>query len=118
VIDSAHRRFPMLSTLRLRGRLACAIGSLLVIPALVFVGCGPPTQHEILKKAEGVETKQDLEAALGAPDAVDKLGPIERWTYSASDGQVEYVITGDSVALESTKKLEEEPKQEGEPASP
>jgi hypothetical protein len=93
----------MISTLRIRGRFASALGSLLLIAAMVFAGCGPPTKHEIVKKAEGVETKQELEAALGAPDDVDKLGPIERWTYSASDGAVEYLITGDAVALESTK---------------
>ena len=98
----------MISTLRIRGRLAPALGLLPLIAALTFVGCGPPTKHEIVKRAEGVETKQELEAALGAPDDVDKLGPIERWTYSASDGAVEYVITGDTVALESTKDREEE----------
>ena len=98
----------MLSTLRMRGRFALAFGSLLLIAAMALVGCGPPTKHEIVKKAEGIETKQDLEAALGAPDEIDKLGPIEMWTYSASDGEVEYVITGDAVALESTKDRKEE----------
>jgi len=98
----------MISTLGMRGRLAPALGSLLLIAAMAFIGCGPPTQHEIVKKAEGVETKQELEAVLGAPDNVDKLGPIERWTYSASDGEVEYLITGDAVAVESTKDREEE----------
>ena len=93
----------MLSIFRTRGRFAIALGSLLLVAAMAFVGCGPPTKHEIVKKARGVETKQELEAALGAPDDIEKLGPIERWTYSASDGAVEYVITGDSVALESTR---------------
>ena len=98
----------MLSIFRTRGRFATALGSLLLIAAMAFVGCGPPTKHEIVDKAQGVETKQELEAALGAPDDIEKLGPIERWTYSASDGQVEYVITGDTVALESTSDREEE----------
>jgi hypothetical protein len=93
----------MLSIFRTRGRFATVLGSLLLVAALAFVGCGPPPKHDIVKKAEGVETKQELEAALGAPDDIEKLGPIERWTYSASDGAVEYVITGDSVALESTR---------------
>ena len=61
-----------------------------------------------MKKAEGVETKQELEAALGAPDETDKFGPIEKWTYSASDGEVEFVITGDKIALEHTEDREEE----------
>ena len=98
----------MLSTPRMRGRFALAFGSLLLIAAMALVGCGPPTKHEIVKKAEGIETKQELEAALGAPDDIDKLGPIERWTYDASDGAVEYVITGDAVALEATKDRKEE----------
>ena len=98
----------MISTLRMRGRFAPALGSLLLAAAMAFAGCGPPTKHEIVKKAEGIETKQELEAALGAPDNIEKLGPIERWTYSASDGAVEYVITGDAVVLESTKDRKEE----------
>jgi hypothetical protein len=106
----------MIFTFRMRGRFAPALGSLLLIAAMAFVGCGPPTKHEIVKKAEGIETKQELEAALGAPDDIDKLGPIERWTYSASDGAVEYLITGDAVALESTKDRKDETQQTREPA--
>ena len=102
----------MIAELRLPDRLASALGSLLLVVALACIGCGPPTKHEIVKKAEGIETKQELEAALGAPDDIEKLGPIERWTYSASDGAVEYVITGDAVALESTKDRKEEPTQD------
>ncbi len=98
----------MISTLRMCGGFTPALGSLLLTAAMAFAGCGPPTKHEIVKKAEGIETKQELEAALGAPDDVDKLGPIEKWTYSASDGAVEYLITGDTVALESTKDRKEE----------
>ena len=85
-----------------RGRFARGLGSLLLVAAVALVACGPPTQHDILKKAEGIETKQELEAALGAPDDIDKLGPIEKWTYTASDGEVEFVITGDRIALETT----------------
>jgi len=98
----------MSSTLRMGGRFAPALGSLLLLAVVALVGCGPPTKHEIVMKAEGVETKQELEAALGAPDDVDKLGPLEKWTYNASDGVVEYLITGDAVALESTKDRKEE----------
>ena len=107
----------MLFIFRRRGRLATALGSLLLVAAVAFVGCGPPTKHEIVKKAEGVETKQELEAALGAPDDIEKLGPLERWTYSASDGAVEYVITGDTVALESTRDQKEDTPSAREPGS-
>jgi len=81
---------------------------LVAIAAVAVLGCGPPSQHDILKKAEGLETKQELEAAIGAPAEVDKFGPLEKWTYRASDGEVEFVITGDKVALESTKKPDAE----------
>ncbi len=107
-VESPDRRCRMLSIKRTRGRFAIALGSLLLAAAMAFVGCGPPTKHEIVKKAEGVETRQELEAALGAPDDIEKLGPIERWTYSASDGAVEYVITGEAVALESTREKKDE----------
>jgi len=116
MIESLDRRFPMISTLRMRRCFVPALGSLLLVASVGFVGCGPPTKHEILKKAEGVQTKQELEAALGAPDDIDRLGPIERWTYSASDGEVEYVITGGAVALESTKDRDQETRPAPEPA--
>jgi hypothetical protein len=85
-----------------RGQLVQGLGLLLLVAAVALVGCGPRTQHDILSKAEGIETKQELEAALGPPDDIDKLGPIEKWTYTASDGEVEFVITGDRIALETT----------------
>lgn len=118
LMGSLERGFPMISKVRTHGRSAPVLRSLWLIAAVALVGCGPPSKHEIVKKAEGVETKQELEAALGAPDDVDKLGPIERWTYTASDGEVEYLITGDTVALESTRDREEETQQAREPASP
>jgi len=69
---------------------------------LLIAACGEPSKQDILEKARGVETRADLEAALGRPDDIAKFGPIERWTYKASDGHVIYVITGDAVALEAT----------------
>jgi hypothetical protein len=70
--------------------------------ALALAACGPPTKHEILSKAENAETKAELEAALGAPDERDKVGPLERWTYRAEDGVVTFVITGETVRLQTT----------------
>jgi len=69
--------------------------------ALAIVACGPDSKHEILGKAEHARTKADLEAALGAPDDRDKMGPIETWTYVARDGEVTFVITGDTVRLQT-----------------
>ena len=87
---------------------------LLALAAVTVLGCGPPSQHEILKQAEGIETKQELEAKIGAPDEVEKLGPLERWTYRASDGDVEIVITGDNVGLKSTKDRDDDEEAESD----
>ena len=43
-----------------------------------------------------------LVSALGKPDEVDKLGPLEQWTYEASDGKVVFAIVGGKVTLEAT----------------
>jgi hypothetical protein len=64
--------------------------------------CGDPSKQDIIKKASSASTKVQLEDVLGEPTTVDKLGPIEKWTYKASDGEVIFVITGDSVALQAT----------------
>lgn len=84
--------------------------ALLLAAALLLAGlaaaCDDSTQ-DILSKAEGAKTKAALLDALGDPDSVSKLGPIETWTYEASNGEVSFLITGDSVALKSaggTKK--------------
>ena len=70
--------------------------------ALAIAACSPfDTKHDILTKAEDARTKQDLESALGAPDDRDKVGPIETWTYRARDGEVTFVITGDTVRLKA-----------------
>lgn len=73
------------------------------LAALVAAGCGAPvpTKHELLAKAEGAETKQQLEAALGPPGDRSKLGPIETWKYVARDGEVTFVIAGDKVRFEA-----------------
>jgi hypothetical protein len=80
-------------------RLTASLAAL----ALVVTACGPPTKHEILTKTEHVRTKADLESALGAPDDRDKMGPIETWTYDAKDGEVTFLITGDTVRLQAAE---------------
>ncbi|HEX6981063.1 MAG TPA: hypothetical protein VF342_17365 [Alphaproteobacteria bacterium] len=77
---------------RLRHAAALGIGFLLV-------ACGPPDSAEVFRKAEGVKTKTELEQAIGRPDEVSKLGPIETWTYKTSDGAVSFLITGERVQL-------------------
>lgn len=68
---------------------------------LALAACGEPTKKDILDKAENIETKADLEEALGAPDDISKVGPLERWTYQAEDGRVTFIITGERVSLKA-----------------
>ena len=69
---------------------------------LALAACGDPSKGEIIKKAENATTKAELEKALGAPTEVDKVGPLEKWTYKASDGAVVFAIIGDTVTMKAT----------------
>ncbi len=73
---------------------------------LALAACKPSTE-ETIKKSENIGTKTELEKALGRPSEIQKLGPIEQWTYKTSDGSVTFVLAGDTVTLASggtTKK--------------
>lgn len=70
---------------------------------LLLAACFAPSKADLLKKAKGASTRDELEAALGEPSDVSKLGPIEKWTYKASDGSVVFVLAGDTVTLEATE---------------
>ncbi|HET8578836.1 MAG TPA: hypothetical protein VFO18_17200 [Methylomirabilota bacterium] len=89
----------------------------MMVRTLVFCGvlalataCGPSTKEDIVIKAKNASTKGDLEKALGRPDDIAKLGPIEKWTYKASNGKVVFVIVGDKVTIEATGESEKEKK--------
>ncbi len=71
---------------------------ILALP-LLLIACGDSSKADIVKKAEKADTRAKLENVLGRPQGVDKLGPVERWTYKAKDGEVTFVITGDTVVL-------------------
>jgi hypothetical protein len=70
---------------------------------LFLTGCFGESKADILKKAKGADTSEQLEAALGTPDEVDKLGPLEKWSYEASDGKVVFAIVAGKVTLEATE---------------
>ena len=70
--------------------------------ALSLSSCGSSTKEDILAKARNVATRSELEKALGKPDDIGKLGPVEKWTYKASNGEVIFVIVGVKVTLEVT----------------
>lgn len=68
---------------------------------LALMACGQPSTEETIKKSENVSTKAELEQALGRPTEIQKLGPMEQWTYKTSDGSVTFVLAGDTVTLAS-----------------
>lgn len=75
---------------------------LAVLPLALLLAACEPSKDEIIAKAEGIETKAALREALGDPAEVDKLGPVETWTYQAKDGSVSFLIAGDTVTLTAT----------------
>lgn len=72
-----------------------------IVLALVLAGCGPPTKEDLLAKARDAKTRTQLEKALGKADDVSKLGPVEKWTYKAKNGQVVFVLVGETVTIEA-----------------
>ena len=70
---------------------------------LLLAGCFAPSKADLIKKADGASSRADLESALGEPSEVSKIGPIEKWTYKASDGAVIFLLAGDSVTFEVTE---------------
>lgn len=73
-----------------------------LLSLLLLAACFAPSKSELLKKAQGAKSRADLEAALGQPSDVSKIGPIEKWTYVASDGSVVFVLAGDTITFEAT----------------
>ena len=69
---------------------------------VLLTACFAPSKADLIKKAKGVKSRAELESALGEPSEVSKLGPIEKWTYVASDGKVVFVLAGDTVTFEAT----------------
>jgi len=55
----------------------------------------------MLAKAKDAKTRAQLESALGKPDDVSKLGPVEKWTYKARNGQVVFLLVGETVTIEA-----------------
>lgn len=77
--------------------------------ALLLAGCGPPTKEDLLAKARDAKTRAQLEKALGKADDVNKLGPVEKWTYKAGNGQVVFVLVGETVTIEAAGGGEKKP---------
>src|SRR3546814_1415507 len=75
---------------------------------LLLTACFAPSKADLIKKAQGASSRAELEAALGEPSEVLKLGPIGKWTYVASDGLVVFLLAGDTVTRseEHTSELQ------------
>ena len=72
-----------------------------LVTFLLLLGCSR-SKEDIVGKAREAKTRADLERVLGKPDDISKLGPVERWTYKASNGQVVFVVVGDTVTIQAT----------------
>jgi hypothetical protein len=80
----------------------------------LVAGCQETTKDDILERSAGVKTTVELREAIGAPTDRDKLGPLETWTYEASDGSVTFLITGDTVQLQTTGPGKPDPSPQAE----
>ncbi|HKZ08949.1 MAG TPA: hypothetical protein VJU81_26000 [Methylomirabilota bacterium] len=76
-------------------------GLAIAVILCALAGCGPSSKEDMLAKTRGITTRAELEKALGKPSDIVKLGPMEKWTYKASNGEIIYVIIGDAVTLEA-----------------
>ena len=71
---------------------------LLAVP--LMGGCSR-SKEDLVEKSRSASTRAELEAALGKPSDIAKLGPVEQWTYKASNGAVVFLIVGDKVTLQA-----------------
>jgi hypothetical protein len=74
---------------------------LIAVVLLGLAACGRGTKEEIVTKARDISTRAELERVLGRPDDLSKLGPVETWRYKASNGEVVFLIVGDTVTLQA-----------------
>ena len=78
-----------------------------LLAAGLLAGCSR-SKEDLIQKSREVGTRAELERALGKPSDISKLGPVEQWTYEASNGTVVFLIVGDKVTLQATGDPAEE----------
>ncbi|MGH7386344.1 MAG: hypothetical protein ACREKG_14295 [Candidatus Rokuibacteriota bacterium] len=78
-----------------------------LLAAGLLAGCSR-SKEDLIQKSREVSTRAELERALGKPSDISKLGPVEQWTYEASNGTVVFLIVGDKVTLQATGDPAEE----------
>jgi hypothetical protein len=86
----------------IRGKIRRSLQTLLVSIAVIggLIGCSR-TKEDLVEKSRNASTRAELEGALGKPSDINKLGPVEQWTYKASNGTVVFLIVGDTVTLQA-----------------
>jgi hypothetical protein len=87
------------------GLLVC-----MLLAAGLLVGCSR-SKEDLIQKSRDVGTRVELERALGKPSDISKLGPVEQWTYKASNGSVVFLIVGDKVTMQATMSPDEKKDQ-------
>ena len=90
------------------------IVTVLLVLLLPLAGCGT-TMQSITSKAEKAKTREQLEAALGKPDKFEKVKvglSFESWTYTATDGEVNFTVINGKVQTVSTIPKPKESKKE------
>jgi hypothetical protein len=75
-------------------KLVLAAGLMLAVAA-----CGKPTKEAMLQKAGNAKKSAEVVALLGQPDDIGKIGPLEIWTYKASNGKVVFTMLAENVTL-------------------
>ena len=71
-----------------------------VFAAGLAIGCSR-SKEDLVEKSCNVSTRAELEQALGKPSDISKVGPVEQWTYNASNGTVVFLIAADKVTLQA-----------------
>jgi hypothetical protein len=71
-----------------------------MLAAGLVLGCSR-SKEDLVEKSRNVSTRAELEQALGKPSEISKVGPVEQWTYKASNGTVVFLIVGDRVTLQA-----------------
>ncbi len=69
--------------------------------AVALLGGCSRSKEDLVEKSRSASTRAELERALGKPSDIAKLGPVEQWTYTASNGTVVFLIVGDQVTLQA-----------------
>lgn len=93
------------------------LATALLLLLLPLAGCGlvgGNSMKDIATKAEKAKTREQLEAALGKPDKFEKVKfgvALESWTYTATDGEVNFTIVNDRIQATVTVPKKEQKQQ-------